>query len=311
MCIATILKDRAVFEVKGADARRFLHGIITNSMEKAREGEALHAGLLTPQGKLLFDFFIYAPPRSNGSQSAAASERPESEEETRFLFDCPEALKDELIKRLTFYRLRAKVDFADLSGDYEVLAVWQTDAAPALEMAFRDPRLPALGWRAFAAKGAAELMDDLPCERGDEAAYHAHRIALGVPEGGKDYAFGDIFPHEANFDQLNGVDFNKGCYVGQEVVSRMQHKTVVRKRIVPVMAVQEGQVLPPFGTEIEVEGFPIGKMGSSTGGHGLALIRLDRAAKALSENKAITANGVALRLKKPDWARFEIPQQAA
>ena len=290
MCIAAILPDRAVIEVKGSDARSFLHGIVTNSMEKARDGGALHAGLLTPQGKLLFDFFIYAPRMPNG-------------EDERFLIDCPKPLKDELIKRLTFYRLRAKVEIAGLSNHYNVAAIWQADAAPALEMVFQDPRLAALGWRAFLGKGA-----ELNCETANAEAYHARRIALGVPEGGKDYHFGDIFPHEANFDQLNGVDFNKGCYVGQEVVSRMQHKTVVRKRIVPVAAAQD---LPPFGTEIEVEGFAIGKMGSAAGRNGLALIRLDRAEKAISDNKAITADGVQLTLQKPDWAQFDMPERVA
>ena len=130
------------------------------------------------------------------------------------------------------------------------------------------------------------------------------RIRLGVPEGGRDYDFGDTFPHEALFDQLNGVDFTKGCYVGQEVVSRMQHRGTARKRIVPV----EGEApLPASGTSIEAGGVPIGALGSVSGASGLALIRLDRAEEALARGKTLTAGGVKIALRRPSFARFAVP----
>ena len=288
MCKAAVLSDRAVIDVGGADARDFLHGIITNDMKAAQDGKALHAGLLTPQGKMLFDFFVC--PVGEGTDE-------------HFLLDCPAAAKEEFVKRLTFYRLRARVGITDLADELQVVAVWDGEPQDAGGEAFADPRLAELGSRVIAAKDA-----ETGCETADEAEYHAHRLALGVPEGGRDFTFGEIFPHEANFDQLNGVDFKKGCYVGQEVVSRMQHKTVVRKRIVPV---EGSAALPAAGTEIRVGDFPIGTLGSSSGTHGLALIRLDRAEKAINDGRALLADGIEITLKKPRWANFEVPAAAS
>jgi folate-binding protein YgfZ len=134
-----------------------------------------------------------------------------------------------------------------------------------------------------------------------ERNYHAFRIGLGVPEGGKDYAFGDAFPHEALFDQLHGVDFAKGCFVGQEVVSRMEHRGTARKRVVPV---EGAGPLPAPGTSIEAAGAAIGTLGSVAGRSGLALIRLDRAEDALARGESLAAGGVAIAIRRPDFARF-------
>jgi hypothetical protein len=125
-----------------------------------------------------------------------------------------------------------------------------------------------------------------------------------VPEGGKDYAFGETFPHEALLDELNGVAFDKGCYVGQEVVSRMHHRGMARRRIVPVSA---GSDLPASGTEVLAGAATIGKLGSVAGVRGLAMIRLDRAAEALGKGVPLTTGGVAVSLIKPDWASFDVP----
>jgi hypothetical protein len=144
----------------------------------------------------------------------------------------------------------------------------------------------------------------LGCEAQPEADYHAFRISQGVPEGGRDYAFGDAFPHEALFDQLNGVDFAKGCYVGQEVVSRMEHRGTARKRIVPI---EGGAPLPAPGTNVEADGVPIGALGSVSGKFGLAMIRLDRAEAALAAGRTLTAGGVKIALKRPLFARFAVP----
>ena len=282
-CQAALLADRAVLRVTGADARKFLQGMLTNDAGKLAEGKAMHAGLLAPQGKILFDMFVVA---ANDD----------------FLIDMAKDKLAELIKRLGFYRLRSKVEMSEEPG-LRVAAVWGgSPRLPKGAIAYRDPRLAALGWRALLP--SSTTVNELGCAATGEADYRAMRIRLGVPEGGIDYSFGDIFPHEALFDQLNGVDFNKGCYIGQEVVSRMEHRGLARKRIVPV----EGDAdLPSAGTLVTAEGIAIGTLGSSSGSSGLALIRLDRAEEALARGEALMAGVVTIRLRQPEFARFSVP----
>ena len=285
-CHASLLPSRAVLRIGGADARKFLQGLITSDIGKAQGADAIHAGLLSPQGKVLFDFFLVA-------------------EGDGFLADLAREKEEELLKRLAFYRLRAAVEIsADPSR--QVAACWGgKPAQPRGAIVYSDPRLPALGYRAFLAQGASPA--ELGCEAASEQDYHAFRIALGVPEGGKDYAFGDAFPHEALFDHLHGVDFNKGCFVGQEVVSRMEHRGTTRKRIVPV----EGAApLPAPGTSIEAAGAPIGTLGSVSGTSGLALIRLDRAEDAVARGETLAAGGVGIALRRPAFVRFAVPTEA-
>jgi len=170
---------------------------------------------------------------------------------------------------------------------------------------YPDPRLPELGFRLIlrADTSAAEL----GCSPASEADYDTNRIRLGVPEGGLDYGFGEAFPHEALFDQLNGVEFAKGCYVGQEVVSRMEHRGTARRRIVPI---ESEATLPLSGSSIEVGNMPIGTIGSVSGASGLALVRLDRAEEALARGIPLTAAGVKLRLRQPSFAKFSVPAAA-
>ncbi len=249
----------------GEDADKLLSGLLTNDVEHLACQNAIHAGLLSPQGKILFDFLVA---RTDGG----------------FLLDVARDKAADLVKRLTMYRLRAKVDLADVSGESAVLAYWGSDTLPAGVTACADPRHPALGQRCIMpAKSVSPLSSDA-------AAYHAHRIALGVPEGGKDYDFGDAFPHEANFDLLHGVSFDKGCYVGQEIVARMEHRGTVRKRIVRVTGATD---LPEERADILMGEVVIGKLGSVAGHHGLAMIRLDRAIEAIDKGIAITAAGIA------------------
>ena len=138
--------------------------------------------------------------------------------------------------------------------------------------------------------------------RGETAfhAYHTHRIALGIPEGGKDYEFGDAFPHEANFDLLDGVSFEKGCYVGQEIVARMEHRGTVRKRIVRVAGASE---LPATRPDVKIGDVVIGRLGSVAGRMGLAMLRLDRAIEAVDKGEPITADGIALEVDAAMLAR--------
>jgi tRNA-modifying protein YgfZ len=285
------LADRGVVRVTGADAEKLLQGIVSNDMELLASQPAIHAALLTPQGKILFDFFVVRA--SDG-----------------FLLEVARDKAADLAKRLNLYKLRAKVDIQDASEDYRVLALWGSPSGREEitdTVSFADPRLPALGSRILAdthsARGKVAAADALDAAPED---YHAHRIALGVPEGGKDYVLGDTFPHEADLDQLGGVSFSKGCFVGQEVVSRMQNRGSVRKRVVPI----EGEGPLASGAEIKAGTAAIGTVGSVSGRSALALLRLDRVAEAKAKDQILAAGGVAVTLSKPDWATFDLAPAA-
>jgi tRNA-modifying protein YgfZ len=282
---AALLPDRGVVRIVGEPARSFLGGLVTAEVATVGADHAAYAALLTPQGKIVVDFLL-----------AGAADG--------LLFDCPRDLAATLVQKLNFYKLRAKVTIDDLSASLGILAVWN-EAAVAGTAGYADPRLPALGRRLViepdrAAATAAELGAVLT----DPQEYEAHRIALGVPRGGVDFGYGDAFPHEADMDQLGGVDFAKGCYVGQEVVSRMQHRGTARTRVVPVSC--EGPAPAP-GTPITAGDKAIGTLGSSAAGRALALVRLDRATEALTSGVPLMADGVTLRPVKADWARFAWP----
>lgn len=282
-CKIAQLESRGVVEIGGADAFHFLQGLLTTDVDRTKDGSAVHAALLTPQGKILFDFLLVR--HGDG-----------------FLLDCRRDVVADLVKRLTFYKLRAKVEIKDRSDDFSVCAAWggtpQTGDVTAF---FADPRLPELGHRLIVPQGTD--ISSSGCAPASEADYHAHRIALGVPEGGIDFAFGDAFPHEADYDQLGGVDFAKGCFVGQEVVSRMEHRGTARKRLVPA----EGAGTLTAGAEITADGNAVGSLGSVAGNAGLAMVRLDRAEKAIAEGKTLEAGGVAVTLLQPGWAKFAVP----
>jgi folate-binding protein YgfZ len=272
--------------VSGAEATAFLQGLLTNDVEHLAEGEARHAALLTPQGKILFDVMVIRT-------------------EEGYLLDAGRALTPDLAKRLGFYRLRSKVEIADLSADHVVAALWGEAVSMPHEVLVTDPRLPRLGQRAVLPATEAEgLLAGTGATLVPFEAYHDHRIALAVPEGGKDFALGDTFPHEANMDQLNGLDFKKGCYVGQEIVSRMQHKTTVRKRVVPV-TVPGVRLID--GAEVTMGEIVIGYMGSSSRAQGLAMLRLDRVADALTSGTPLMAGGFEIKALKPAWATFDVP----
>jgi hypothetical protein len=248
---------------------------------------ARFCALLTPQGKIIADFFIAeAPPAEGGG----------------FFLDVPRALAAMLIERLNLYKLRAKVLIEDLTEVLGVLAVWDGTPPAKYGLSYADPRLPALGARAMippprAAEAAAELGADIVAAED----YEAHRIALGVPRGGVDFAYGNAFPHEADMDQLGGVDFAKGCYIGQEVVSRIEHRGIARSRAVPI---RYDGARPENGVAVTAGERQVGTMGSAAHGLGIALIRLDRVAEAIEPLKA---GGVSIHLVKPDWARFSFP----
>lgn len=285
-----ILPDRGVVRITGDDGKTFLDNLVTCDLDKISAATPRLGALLTPQGKILFDFVVFQAPEEAGGG---------------YCLDVAKAFAPDLAKRLSFYRLRAKVAIEDRSDALAVVVGWS--GAPAPDPTFGlvavDPRLPALGWRAIlAAEDGPGFATALPEE------WHAHRIALGVPEGGKDFTFGDAFPHEALMDQLGGVDFDKGCYVGQEVVSRMQHRGTARTRIVPAVYPQ-GSVAEA-GAPVTAGEKALGSAGTGARGRGLVMIRLDRAEDALKAGVPLLAGGLPVHLEKPDWIRFRFPGDA-
>jgi folate-binding protein YgfZ len=287
---AALLPERGVLKIAGDDARKFLNGLITIDVGKIDPRHAAFAALLTPQGKIVSDFIVAeAGPDDGGG----------------FFLDCPRALAPTLVERFNFYKLRAKVIVEDLSEVLGVMAVWEATVMLDYGLCYPDPRLPELGYRCMLAlhrmnKAAAEL----GAEFADSAAYEAHRIALAVPRGGLDFTYGDAFPHETDMDQLGGIDFAKGCFVGQEVVSRMEHRGSARTRVI---GVRFKGFAPEPGAPVSAGQKSLGTLGSTAQGHGLAMLRLDRLGDALAAGEPVTAGGVELRPIKPAWARFSFP----
>jgi folate-binding protein YgfZ len=285
------LGDRGILRVAGEDAAGFLQGLLTNDVESLAEGEARYAALLTPQGKILSDFLVL---------------RLFAEVGATFLVDCAEAQAADLAKRLGFYRLRAKVAISNESADQAVVATWgdlgaippavlaglvpaMPEAGKATSFTYLDPRDPRLGSRTILPRAAALAIGEAHL-----TDYEAHRIALGVPKGGADFAYADIFPHDANLDLLHGVDFEKGCYVGQEVVSRMRHRGGARKRIVRL---ELAGPAPAPGTPVLAGEASVGALGSSANSAALAMLRLDRVEEARAAGRPFTAGGVPVEIE--------------
>ena len=266
----TVLTDRAVLTLSGKDRVSFLQGLVTADTQRLQPGQASWAALLTPQGKILYDFIVLETGQA-------------------YLIDGAGAHLEALARRLGFYKLRADVALAAAPE----LAVVANPVDAAIQ--FADPRLAELGSRGFVPAATVALA-------GDAGAYHERRIRLGIPDSVGDIGTGQLFPHEANLDQLGGVSFTKGCYVGQEVVSRMEHRGTARSRILPVSADR------PLARDAEIRGAgrQIGTVLSTAGNHALALIRLDRLEDARAEGVVVSAGDAALTVIKPAWARFPV-----
>ncbi|HUQ37649.1 MAG TPA: folate-binding protein [Aestuariivirga sp.] len=265
-----IRRDRVILSLEGVEAENFLHNLVTADILGLAEGHARYAALLTPQGKILFDFFAL--------KSAEG-----------YLLDCAASQLEELTKRLMFYRLRAKIAIAERKD----LDVGVSPERPTEMTAYADSRTPLIGWRLIAEKGK------LPTGTG----YDAARIALGLADSDGDIGSGELFPHEANFDQMGAVSFSKGCYIGQEVVSRMEHRATARSRILPVTF--EGAA-PPRGAAIKSADKVIGSVLSSAGNAALALLRLDRMAEA---TQPLLTDAVRVRVHKPAWIKYDVPSK--
>ena len=283
------LPERSVLKIAGDDARGFLHNLLTCDVEAVTPLKPGFGALLTPQGKIIADMFVVELTPEDGGG---------------FLLDVNSGPAPELMRKLGLFKLRSKVTLADISHAVAVLAMWKTDRPATQEaLIYDDPRLPEMGQRAI-----------VPQENADETAtvealaWHAHRIALGVPDGGKDFAYGDAYPHEALMDQLNGVSFTKGCYVGQEVVSRMQHRGTGRTRIIPVRF--EHGFSPEWGVVAMSADKPLGMVGSSAQGRGLAMLRLDRVADALAAGQPMLGGGLPFVPERESWMSFDVPGTA-
>ena len=284
---SAFLPHRGVVLVKGPDARDFLNGLLTADIGVVTPAKARHAALLTPQGKVIADMIVSEAEEPWGGG---------------FRLECLRGLAPDLAKRLGFYKLRAKVEIADISDSAGVVVFWSGDTAPEEDgIVFADPRLPELGDRMITEREHAKTLATVDAE-----VWQEHRIALGVPEMGMDFMTGEVFPHEIDMDALGGVDFDKGCYVGQEVVSRMQHRGTARTRMVPVRFAEGIAALD--GSEAFAGGKSAGRICSvAPGGRALALLRLDRIEDALQAGERITAGGRDFVLVKPAWARFPFP----
>ena len=293
-----ILGNRGVLRITGEDAKKLLDGILTCDLDKVTPEKARLGALLSPQGKILFDFLIVAAPDG---------------EAQGYYLDCPRGSAADFAKRLNFYKLRAKMLVENLSDTHRVSAMWDMEHAPATSgIVFQDPRLEALGFRSIAPVGDASELDASEHLAGatdsGSADYLAHRLSLGIPDAAEDFGLADLFPHEMMMDQLAGVDFDKGCYVGQEVVSRMQHRATARTRVMSIAF--EGMQAPAKGSEMIAGGKVIGSMGSCAGGRAVALIRIDRASDALAEGTTMMADGIGVTIEKPAYARFDFPVMA-
>lgn len=278
------LPDRGLVEVQGTDTASFLHNLVTNDVVSTKLGTAVFAGLLTSKGIIIFDFLIYR--------------RGEDD----FLIDCLKSQAEELAKRLMLYKLRAKITVTNRSEDWQVGACWGDDVDWPSQtglQSYADPRYAAMGRRFIAPRDFAWPGPACVTASAYED-YHRHRIALGVPEGGRDYVYGETFPHDACYDALHGVDYKKGCYVGQEVVSRMHHKGTAKTQIA---VIESAAMLPEEGAEIHAGEIPAGRLGSVDGMRGIARLRMDRVADAQEKGLPIRAGGVDLLVKSPPWLK--------
>ncbi|MFK7903345.1 MAG: folate-binding protein YgfZ [Nitratireductor sp.] len=276
------LTDRALLNITGKDATSFLQALITCDVETLKTGDITFGALLSPQGKILFDFFIIKSVDG-------------------FMFDIDKSMADSFTHRIQFYKMRADVVVSKANENTLVFATWGDCLIEAQEagldaLLVNDPRLPEMGLRVYI---------NFPPKQAKIhplGNYTKHRLKFGMPSGGLDFIFGTAFAHEALMDQFAGVDFSKGCFVGQEVVSRMQHRGSARKRFVSVSSEVD---LPENGTEIMAEGKVVGTLTSHFEKSGIALVRLDRVANSVAQNLTIMAGTTKISLKLQDWVSYD------
>ncbi|MGQ0531821.1 MAG: CAF17-like 4Fe-4S cluster assembly/insertion protein YgfZ [Caulobacteraceae bacterium] len=264
--------DRSFILVGGPDGHSFLQGILTQDLNGLKTGLSQYAALLTPQGKVVADM-ILRPAR------------------TAILIDVDTACADRVAQRLHMYQLRSAVNLEP--DPPELVLGWSKTP---FEGALQDPRLPELGWRGFISVNASPP--------GGAAEYEAHRVALGVPDLARDSQPEEVFALEALLEELNGVVFDKGCFVGQENVSRMKRRATTRKKFCPINFAGEAIA---YGTPVFAGEAELGTVRTGVPGRALALLRLDRAIDAVAAGRALTAGGREIALDPPAW--LMLPQR--
>ncbi len=295
----TQMPSRGLIEVSGPDARAFLQGLVSNDMDKVDEKKAIYAAFLSPQGKFLHDLFI-------------------AQKDGKFLLDCEKDRAGDLLKRLMIYKLRSKVDVKNLSDNYEIYALWGKNgdlpkgkgetAQYGGAIIYCDPRLPDAGWRALHPAQYSKL-NIAAAEISDFADYDYHRAALGLPEGSRDLEVDRAILLENGFDELHGIDWGKGCYLGQELTARTKYRGLVRKRLLPCLADSD---LPAFASPIKAvlnDGTELdaGETRSAVRGIAgkpnivLALLRLEALEKIKQADGKLTSGEAELRPYFPDW----------
>ena len=292
-----LLPERGILAVSGPDRRAFLQGLVSNDVEKLASGRAAHAALLTPQGKYLHDFIML-------------------EAGEAIWLDAEAARLADLKRRLSMYRLRAKVEIAE-RPELGVAAVFGDGALAALGLpeepgivrpwedgiSLVDPRLSDLGVRVIGDRSRLVRLAETGLGEADFAAWDRHRLALGVPDGSRDLVPEKSILLESGFDELNGVDWRKGCYVGQELTARTKYRGLIKKRLFPVRI---NGLAPQPGAMVTLDGKEAGEMRSARDGVGLALLRLE----AVAELRPLTADSATLSPVHPNWMQPSGEQQA-
>ncbi|MBC06409.1 folate-binding protein [Thalassospira sp.] len=297
-----LLPDRAVIRVSGPDRVSFLQGLVSNNIETISPEKSGYGALLTPQGKFLFDFFVY------------------HQDEDSLLIECERGENGEraaeLFKKLRMYKLRAKAELSDISDSYNVMAVFGKDALSSLSLAATpgstahmadgikavDPRLAEMGARVLLPKNALAEMGAIGAQESDVETYHQMRVSLGIPNGSEEMEVEKSILLESGFEELGGVDFKKGCYMGQELTARTKYRGLVRKRLLPVKI--DGPA-PSVGTPIMNGDKEAGIIRSVHGDFGLALIRLER----IEGDAELLAGDAKVTVSVPDWV--QLPENAA
>jgi folate-binding protein YgfZ len=297
-----LLPDRAVIRVSGPDRVSFLQGLVSNNIETISAEKSGYGALLTPQGKFLFDFFVY------------------HQDEDSLLIECERGENGEraaeLFKKLRMYKLRAKAELSNVTDSYDVIAVFGKDALSALSLDATpgatahiangikavDPRLAEMGARVLLPKNALTEMAAIGAEESDIETYHEMRVSLGIPNGSEELEIEKSILLENGFEELGGVDFKKGCYMGQELTARTKYRGLVRKRLLPIKI--DGPA-PDAGTPIMNGDKEAGIIRSVHGDHGLAMIRLER----VEGDAELSAGDAKITVSVPDWV--QLPENAA
>jgi folate-binding protein YgfZ len=285
--------QRGLVAVSGDDRAAFLQGLVSNDVSRVSADRAVYAALLTPQGRYLHDFFI-----------AAIGDI--------LYLDCEASRRDDLRRRLSVYRLRSKVTLADATADFAVALLYGVDLAARLGLndepaaakpwqggvVYVDPRLPALGARAILPRPhAGEILARAGLAPGNAADYDRLRLSLGVPDGSRDLPIEKAILLENGFDELHGIDWRKGCYMGQELTARTKYRGLVRKRLLPV---EVDGPLPAPGTPVLAGDKEAGEMRSGIDGLGLALLRLEH----LDDGEGLRCGDSRLKPHRPSWANL-------